>query len=265
MKTERRPAMPPAPRRRTSRAALLWLAAALLLPPPAVAADQFTPAQHREIEQVLRDYLAQHPEVLLDALQTAEAKADGEARQRAQAALVEQRHEIFADPATPVGGNPSGDVSLVEFFDYQCPYCKEVEPSLEALLRHDKELRFVYKEFPVLGPASVTAARAALAAGKQGKYAAFHQAMMAVKGKIDEAAVLKTAASVGLDTDRLKRDMQDPAIDAALNRNLNLAETLDIRGTPGFVIGKTIVAGAISLDDLQKLIAEVRKKAGGHG
>jgi protein-disulfide isomerase len=258
MKTERR--------RAAIRAALLWLAAALVLPAPAaVAADQFTPAQHREIEQVLRDYLAQHPEVLLDALQTAEAKANRETRERAQATLVAQRHEIFDDPATPVGGNPSGDVSLVEFFDYQCPYCKEVQPSLEALLRHDKQLRFVFKEFPVLGPASVTAARAALAARKQGKYAAFHDAMMAVKGRIDDAAVFKTAASVGLDIDHLKRDMKDPAIDAALNRNISLAETLDIRGTPGFVVGKTIVAGAISLDDLQKLIAEVRKKAGGHG
>ena len=259
-------ARPGAPPRRAILAASLWLAAALvLLPRAAAAADQFTPAQQREIERVVRDYLTNHPEMLLDALQAAEAKANSEAHDKAQAALVERRREIFDDPATPVGGNPAGDVSLVEFFDYQCPYCKEVEPSLEALARHDKELRFVYKEFPVLGPVSVTAARAALAARKQGKYVPFHRAMIALKGKLDDAAVFKTAASVGLDVERLKRDMKDPAIDRALKSNLALAETLDIRGTPGFVIGDTIVAGAMGLDDLEKLIAAARQKERGPG
>jgi protein-disulfide isomerase len=121
-------------------------------------------------------------------------------------------------------------------------------------------MRFVYKEFPVLGPASVTAARAALAARKQGKYDAFHRAMMAMKGQINEATVFKVASSVGLDVARLKRDMTAPEIDRMLKANLDLADALDIHGTPGFVIGDEIVPGAVSLDDLKQLIATARHK-----
>src|SRR6188508_3369018 len=143
-------------------------------------------------------------------------KLKGESREKAAVTLVERRKEILDDPESPVGGNPKGDVSVVEFFDYRCPYCKQVMPALDALLAKDKQLRFVYKEFPVLGPDSVHAARAALAARKQGKYEAMHRALMAVKGQLDEAAILKVAASVGLDIDRLKADTAAPEIDQAL-------------------------------------------------
>src|SRR6202008_4197318 len=121
------------------------------------------------------------------ALQAAEDKMKSEAHDKASAALSSRQRDIFDDPDAPVAGNPKGDVSVVEFFDYRCPYCKQVEPALEALLGQDKKLRFVYKEFPVLGPDSVTAARAALAAHKQGKYDAMHRALRAFKGQIDEA------------------------------------------------------------------------------
>ena len=165
---------------------------------------------------------------------------------------------MFEDPDTPVGGNPHGDVSLVEFFDYRCPYCKQVEPSLEALLTQDPHLRFVYKEFPVLGPVSKTAARAALAARKQGKYAALHRALMALKGQIDDSVIFQTASGAGLDVAQLKRDMAAPEIDSDLKANFDLAEALDIRGTPGFVIGDEIVPGAVSLDELKQLIEAAR-------
>ena len=170
---------------------------------------------------------------------------------------------LFDDPDTPVGGNPEGNVSLVEFFDYRCPYCKQVEPALELLLRQDPQLRLVYKEFPVLGPASVTAAHAALAARKQNKYAAFHRAMMALKGQIDEEAVFAVANSVGLDVERLKHDMEAPDIDRILKANFSLADALDITGTPGFVIGDQIVPGAVGLDDLKQMIDAARKKQPG--
>ena len=237
-------------------AAIVALAAVTL---PASAAE-FTPEQHRAIEAIIKDYIAKHPEELLDALQAAEEKAKSEAHDKASSALISRRKEVLDDPNTPVGGNPNGNVSLVEFFDYRCPYCKQVEPALENLLGDDKQLRFVYKEFPVLGPASVTAARAALASRKQGKYAAFHRSMMALKGQIDDEAVFKVAGSVGIDVDQLRRDMTDPAIDKSLKANFHLAEALDIRGTPGFVIGDDIVPGAISLDELKKLIDKARKK-----
>jgi protein-disulfide isomerase len=245
-------------------AAVLWLGAMLGLAAaaPAAAAD-FTPEQRQAIEAIIHDYLTQHPDELLDALQAAEDKMKAEAHDKASAALSGRRKEIFEDPESPVGGNPSGDVSLVEFFDYRCPYCKQVEPALEALLRQDKQLRFVYKEFPVLGPSSVTAARAALAAVRQGKYDAFHRAMMALKGQIDDDAVFQVAGSVGLDVARLKRDMALPEIDKALKANIRLAEALDLHGTPGFVVGDQIVPGAISLDELKELIASARKKRPG--
>ena len=151
-------------------------------------------------------------------------------------------------------------MSLVEFFDYRCPYCKQVEPSLEALLGEDRQLRFVYKEFPVLGPESVTASRAALASRKQDKYDVFHRALMALKGQINDAAVFRTAESVGLDVDRLKRDMTGPEIARTIKANTDLAEALDIRGTPGFVVGDEIVPGAVDLAGLKELIATARKK-----
>ena len=226
---------------------------------PLVAAD-FTPDQRQAIEGIIRDYLTKNPEVIIDALEAAKEKLSKDAHDKAGAALASRRQEIFQDPATPVGGNPKGDVSLVEFFDYRCPYCKQVEPSLEALLGQDPQLRFVYKEMPVLGPVSTIAARVALAARSQGKYDAFHRAMMGTKGQIDEATVFKVAGSVGLNIDRVKRDMNAPEVDRALKANLELADALDIRGTPGFVIGDEIVPGAVDLGTLKQLIADARKK-----
>ena len=171
-------------------AAALWLGVLVVLLPNPAGAAGFSPDQRREIEAIIKDYLTKNPEMMLDVLQAAEDKVKSQSHEKAAAALVARRHEVFDDPDSPVAGNPHGDVSLVEFFDYRCPYCKQVEPSLEALLTQDRQLRLVYKEFPVLGPASVTAARAALASRKQGKYAALHRALMALKGHIDDAAGL---------------------------------------------------------------------------
>ncbi len=238
-----------------------WLSAILaLMPWGPTAAAEFTSEQRQAIEGIVRDYLQKNPEALLDALQAAKDKMEGEAHDKASAALAARRHEVFDDPDAPVAGNPKGNATLVEFFDYRCPYCKQVEPSLDALLSEDRQLRFVYKEFPVLGPESVSAARAALAARKQDKYDAMHHALMALKGQIDEAALFRVASSVGLDVERLKRDMTAPDIDRMLKANINLAGALDIRGTPGFVIGNEIVPGAIGLDALRQLIDTARGK-----
>jgi protein-disulfide isomerase len=243
------------------RAAVLGFGALLaLLLPGTVGAADFTPEQRKAIEAIIHDYLTKNPDVLLDALQAAEDKIKGDARDKAAQALSTRRREIFDDPETPFAGNPKGDVSLVEFFDYRCPYCKQVEPALEALIGEDRQLRLVYKELPVLGADSVTASRAALAAKKQGKYDALHRALMLLKGQINEAAVLKTAESVGLDVERLKRDMASPEIARALKANTELAEALEIRGTPGFVIGNEIVPGAIDLATLKQMIATARRK-----
>jgi protein-disulfide isomerase len=226
---------------------------------PADAAE-LTPEQRPAIESVIHDYLLQHPDVLLEALRAAEQKIKSDAGEKAKQALVARRSEIFDNPETPVGGNPKGNVTLVEFFDYRCPYCKQVQPRLRELLADDRELRIAYKEFPILGSVSVAAARAALAARRQGKYEAFHDAMMAASGQITEDTVYQVAGSVGLDVDRLKRDMAAPQIEATLKANHALAEALDISGTPGFVVGDQIVPGAIELSSLKELVAGARAK-----
>jgi len=228
-------------------------------PPSPITAAEITPEQRQAIEGIIHDYLMHNPDVLIEALRAAEDKANRDADAKAALVLKDRRGEVFDDPATPVGGNPQGDVTIVEFFDYRCPYCKQVQPSLQALLDQDHNLRFIYKEMPVLGAPSVTAAHAALAARLQGKYEVFHAAMMATKGQITNDVVYQIAGSVGLDVDRLKRDMAAPEIDRALKANLALANALDIRGTPGFIIGDHIVPGAIDLDALKDLVAAARK------
>jgi protein-disulfide isomerase len=230
------------------------------LPLSRAGAAEVAPEQRRAIESVIHDYLLQHPDVLIEALRAADERLKSDAGEKAKRALAVRRKEVFDDPETPVGGNPKGDVTLVEFFDYRCPYCKQVQPRLRELLLADRELRIAYKELPILGSVSVTAARAGLAAYRQGKYQAFHDAMMAATGQITADTVYQVAGSVGLDVDRLKRDMASPQIEAVLKANQALANALDIRGTPGFIVGDQIIPGAIELPTLKELVAEARRK-----
>ena len=223
-------------------------------------AAETAPAQRQDIDAMIHDYLMQHPDVLVAALRAAEDKLSRDTDAKASQAVAQNRHQIFDDPATPVGGNPQGNATIVEFFDYRCPYCKEVQPSLETLLKQDPKLRIVYKEFPILGPVSMTAARAALAAQRQGKYDAFHAAMMAARGNITDATVYQVAASVGLDVDRLKHDMAAPEIAQQLKANVALAETLDVHGTPALVVGDRVVPGAVDLSQLKTMVADARKQ-----
>ena len=241
---------------------LFALACAFLVGAPAhvVGAAEITPEQRKAIEAIIHDYLVRNPDVLIDALREAEAKANSDTEIKAAQVLRDRRREVFDDPATPVGGNPQGDVTMVEFFDYRCPYCKQVHPAIQKLLDQDRKLRFVYKEFPVLGEQSDIAAHAALAARLQGKYEPFHNALMAAKGQISEELVYRIAGSIGLDVDRLKHDMTDPEIDRALSANRSLAKALELRGTPGFIIGDHIIPGAIDLDALKSMVADARKQ-----
>ena len=235
----------------------------LLAPGPAAAGDDdaLGAGQKKAIEQVVREYLENNPEVLINALKSHRERQEAQQKARSQAELVSRRAELENDPASPSGGNTSGDVTVVEFFDYQCGYCKRVLPVVRELLLGDANIRIVFKEFPILGAPSVIASRAALAAWKQGPsgYNKFHFALMAAKGKLSEDKVMAVAAKSGLDVERLRRDMAAPEIDDALQKNFKLAEDLGIRGTPAFVIGDRLVPGAIDLKTFQKLIAEARK------
>ena len=226
----------------------------------AEAADLGGPLQRQQIESIIHDYLMQHPDVLIAALRQAEDKLHQDDEVKTSRAVAEHKKEVFGDPSTPVGGNPQGDVAIVEFFDYRCPYCKQVEPSLEAMMKQDPKLRLVYKEFPILGPESVTAAHAALAAQRQGKYDAFHEAMMEARGSITDDTVYRIAGSVGLDVEKLKGDMGSPDINQAIKSNLKLAKTLDIHGTPAFVIGDKVVPGAADIDTLKEMVSDLRKQ-----
>lgn len=210
-------------------------------------------------ERRVRDYLVANPEVIVEAMQNLERKQREAEQTEAQAALTAHRDELLNSPESPVGGNPQGDVTMVEFFDYNCPYCRQVAPAMVAAEDGDPQLRIVYKEFPILGPNSLFAARAALAARRQNLYPQFHKAMMQVSGAADEAQVIAVAEEIGLNVEQLRTDMQDPAIDAEIERNLALARALRINGTPGFVIGDEVLRGATDLQTMQRLIDQARK------
>jgi protein-disulfide isomerase len=209
-------------------------------------------------EQRVREYLLKNPEVIMEALQVLQERQRAAEAEDLKRTIAERSDEILNDPAAPVAGNPSGDVTLVEFFDYNCPYCRRVAPTVSAL--EDPDLRIVFKEFPILGPGSQFAARAALASRKQGQYVPFHNALMQASEQVTEESVIEIAGAVGLDTEQLRTDMQDPAIEAAIARNLRLANALGITGTPSFVIGDRVVPGAADLGTLQGVIADARRE-----
>jgi len=221
----------------------------------AVAADM----TQAEFEQRVRNYLLEHPEVVGEAIRRLQAKQDAEDAADTKVAFKAHTAEVFHDPDSPVGGNPDGNVTVVEFFDYNCPYCKMMAPLVTQAEAADPQLRIVYKEFPILGPGSVFAAKAALAAVKQGKYEAFHRALYQVRGHVDEAKVLEVAGTVGLDVGRLKADMQDKAIEDDLTRNGELGQVLHITGTPGFVVGDRVTTGAMDMTAFRSLIDDARK------
>ena len=234
----------------------------LLLASPfaARAAESPEAARRQEIETVIREYLQAHPEVVAEALQEMERREQEAQRKQAAEAVRSHLAELTQDPGSPVGGNPQGAVTIVEFFDYQCGYCKGEVGELKKLLQADPDIRLVYKDLPILGPVSTLAARAALAAQKQGKHEAFHAALMGASERMTEQGVLQVAAQVGLDAARLEKDMADPAVAETLARNSRLREVLGIRGTPALIVGTELIPGAVDFEALKKLVAQARKK-----
>lgn len=209
------------------------------------------------IETVVREYILEHPEIISEALEVLQQREEIAELERQRAQLVARHDEIF-NSQSPIMGNPDGDVTMVEFFDYQCSFCKRVLDDVFAVSEDDPGLRVVFKDFPILGPTSVVAARASLAARNQGLYSEFHHALMAFRGQLSEAVIFDTAADVGLDVRQLRRDMEAPEIREELNANIRLAQQLGIRGTPAFVIGDQIVPGARSLQEMESIIERAR-------
>jgi protein-disulfide isomerase len=226
---------------------------------PAAASE---PADQAALGKTIRTYLLANPEVLVEAMQELERKQDNQRDATAQKVIQEKQAELFRDADSPLGGNANGDVVIVEFNDYQCPYCKRTHQAMKSVVGADGKVKVIYKDLPILGDASKVAALAALASVKQGKHQPLHNALMEYSGRLDRAKILDIAQSVGLDRAQLEKDMEDPKLKEIIERNLELATALGIRGTPAFVIGKQFVPGAIDAAALKQLIAEARKSQG---
>jgi len=247
-----------------------WLASALLagslFAAPALAQSDakkpLTPEQEKAIQGVIKQYILDNPEVIIEAVEGLRKKQEAMKAEQAKQALDTQKAALYDDKDSPVGGNANGDVTIVEFFDYQCPYCKRAHVALTEAAAQDGKIKIVYKEFPILTEESRIAAVAALAARNQGKYLPFHNALMNAKDRLSADSIFALAKSVGLDVDKLKKDMQSPEIGRALERNMALADALNIRGTPAFVVGKEIVPGAIDVNAIKELVKKARENKG---
>lgn len=221
-------------------------------------ADGFAPAQRQEIVGVLRDALRSDPSILRDALVALQAD-DARRQDQATSDVLSLLAPRLADPADPVAGNPLGDVTVVEFFDTRCPYCRRMLPVMADLLQSDKKVKLVLKDLPILGNASQLESRALLAAQRQGGYFKLHDAIMTAGAPPSRDSLRADAERVGLDGGRLLRDMDDPAIKARLQANVELARQIGIEGTPAIIVGTRMLAGATELAELQAIIAETRR------
>jgi protein-disulfide isomerase len=241
-------------------AAMIGLAA--MVPAGLAAADEFTPAQKQEMGDFIKDYLVQHPEVLRAAIEALDKHEKDVAEADRQKAVTDQAGPLFSSPFQANVGNTNGAVTLVEFFDYNCHYCKGALPDMARLMKDDPNLKLVLKDFPVLGPGSVEAARVASAARKQlpgDRFWDFHYKLLGMHGPIGKAEALSVAKEMGLDMNRLDKDMNDPSIDAGLQQIMSMADALQINGTPSFVVGQEVVVGAVGYDQLKEKIDAVHK------
>ncbi len=240
-----------------------FLALALCLAPGlALAESALTDAQKAEVEAVVRELLTKkEPEIIIKAAEIVQGKIEKETAQKGAAEIAKNIKRLESDPLTPVGGNPKGDVTVVQFFDYSCGYCKMAQGHLQKLLDEDKNVRLVYKEFAILGPASQKAAEMALASVEQGKYIPFHTALMEAKKRLSEEEIYKIAESVGLNVEKLKKDAQASKVKESLADNLALADSIGVRGTPSFIIGGKLYPGALSIEQLKQAVAAARKPA----
>jgi len=240
-------------------AALAAVPAIALMLPSGLGAQEFSQEQREELGGIIRDYLIQNPEVLREVIQALEAREKEAGAAAAMAAIKERGDEIYRSDDDLVAGNPGASVTMAEFFDYNCGYCKRAMSDVLALIEADKDLRVVFKEWPILGEGSRYAAKAALASRRQDKYWEFHVALMETRS-VNETTTIEVAQRIGLDVDQLKADMESPEVTAVIDRNMRLASALGIQGTPAFFIDDQFIPGAVGYEALSKVIAEVREE-----
>jgi protein-disulfide isomerase len=258
------------------RKSMLFLSAAVLIgiaslahaaeAPAMTPTPSFSDAQRADIEAIIKDYLTnKHPEILAEGLQNLQKHEQDEADAKSKQGVLNAKDRVFNDISSPVGGNAKGNVTVVEFYDYQCGYCKMSQDAVEKLLKDDKNVKFIYKEFPILGPASGEAAKAALASVKQGKFLAYHDALMEKKDHLNADMIYQVAKDVGIDVDKLKKDMNDNSVTDEITADLKLGQDIGVRGTPMFIVGDSIYPGAMQYDQLKKAVEDARsseKKSG---
>lgn len=211
------------------------------------------------IKALVAETLRENPELILEAIQALDARQAEAQAAATSAVLADERETLERDPNAPVRGNPDGDVTVVEFFDYNCPYCKRAMPEIDALLAEDGNIRLVLREWPILSEGSAFAARAALASRKQGKYDEYHDALMGMRGKVEAEAVLRIATEVGLDVDQLKADMEAPEIEEHIATSMRLARALGFNGTPSFVVGDELIPGFVEKAKLAEVVTTARE------
>jgi protein-disulfide isomerase len=248
----------------SSRLALIAsLVAATALFAPAASAQTFSDDQRLEIEGIVKDYLVKHPEIIQDVMSALDKKQQDADAAKARATIKDNNATLFNSPHQVVLGNPQGDIQVVEFFDYNCGYCKHALPDMLTLLKTDQNIKFVLKEFPVLGEGSVEAAHVAVAARMQDptgkKYLEFHQKLLGGRGPADKARALAVAKDVGFDMARIEKDMASDEVKTTIDEDMKLADALGVNGTPSYVIGSELVVGAIGLDGLKEKIAADKK------
>lgn len=244
-----------------SRRFLLMIAmtaSLLLLPTTGQAEETIDPAERARVETIVRDYLLNNPEILLEAMRALEKREQAMVERQRDAIIANLIPTLAASPMTPIIGADDSDVVVVEFFDYQCSYCKRMFPSLKQAMESDEKLKVIFVEFPILGPASLVASRAALAAQKQGKYLDYHVALMQYQGRLTEEVIFQKADAVGLDVEQLKQDMADPDIIAYLEMTREVAGHLNVQGTPAMVINGQYIGGFIPDQEFQAAIAKAR-------
>lgn len=248
--------------RRLARTMLIAapLAGALLLGPAPTPAYALDDTERKEIEGVVRDYLLKNPEIIQEAFMELQKRQETAQEAQRQEALTALKPLIFDSPRGVVVGNPKGDVTLVEFFDYNCGYCKRALGDLAELMKGDPNLKVILKEFPVLGAGSVEASQVAVAVRLTApdKYYAFHQKLLSERGQANKARALAAAEEVGIDKAALEKALTNPEVNATLQESLRIADALGIDGTPSYVVGESVVIGAVGHDQLKSAIASVR-------
>jgi protein-disulfide isomerase len=224
------------------------------------AADDFNDSQRSEIKKIVQSFIMKNPQIILDAVQQMQTKAEKSKRSLVRKNLIKYRKKLMNDPNSPTSGNPKGDVTIIEFFDYRCGYCKRVLPTMLKAVKEDGNVRIIYKELPILGAESVLASRASLAAWRIApeKYEAFHTALMANKGSFSELKIRSIASDLTIDGNALIKGMESDSIGLNLAENQALAQSLGISGTPAFIVGEELVPGAVDIDTLKNLIKAAR-------